>query len=222
MKPLLMLFCLLFVFGSSVATAAVSPARLAFEPSAVVGSGFAAGRQVVLYGCANPPQPYFRRLLSYLNVVTADANGTFRWEAPEPISLNSVWFAIGSIPNDEAIAIPGTSAPPISTLTAPHLLVGRDAGDDALAINEDMDDVVIVRPNDTVWIGTAIRHGSSDVNRGLPGAMNFSTKTLNAKAALNRSGNSANAALNHLNPSDIVILINPISLRFYMGRLSIN
>src|SRR4051794_20741079 len=154
MKPLMIFLCLSFVLGSSIATAGITQARLTFEPHAIIGSGFTPAGQVVLYGCANPPQPYYRRLLSFLNVVTVDAAGSLRWEVQEAISPNSVWFVVGSSPNDEVVAVPGRTTPPEGGLAAPRLLVGRDAGNDALAIDEYMDDIVIVRPNDTVWAGT--------------------------------------------------------------------
>jgi hypothetical protein len=222
MKLLGLLLSAFVLFGATGLLAADNPARVIFEANAVVGSGFNAGKQVVLYGCANPPQPYSRRLLSYLEVLTADANGRFRWEAPEPISQYSVWFAIGSIPADEVVAIPGRDASPISTLTPPRLLVGKDAGNDALAIADEMDDILVVRPDNTVWFGTAIRHGSADINRGLPGMMSFSIKTMKLKEAGNGSGNVPKPALSRLNPSDVVILVNPFSLRFFFGRLFAN
>ncbi|HSY50863.1 MAG TPA: hypothetical protein VLC46_18815 [Thermoanaerobaculia bacterium] len=222
MKPVTALLCGFVLLGTVTLTAAVTPARLSFETSAVVGSGFTPGRQVVLFGSAYPPQPYSRRLLSYLKVFTADKQGSFRWEAPEPIAQRSVWFAIGSVPADQVVAVPGNAAPPKASLPPPVLLVGRDAGADALSISEYMTDVLVVRPDDTVWFGAAIRHGTSDLNRGLPGVNNFSTRTLMAKGAANGAGNGPAPTLDHLTPSDVVVVVDPVSLRFYAGRLSVN
>jgi hypothetical protein len=222
MKLRSILLCVLFLIVPTLLAAAGTPALLTFEESTVVGSGFNPGKQVVLYGCSNAPQPYSRRMRSYLNVVTADTHGAFRWQAPEPISEYSVWFAIGSVPSDEIVAVPGRSVPPVASLPAPHLLAGRDAGDDALEIAGEMNDVVIVRPNGTVFVGTAIRHGTADLNRGLPGLTTFSAKTLTPKSTDNGASNLPIQALKQLNPSDLVVIVDPVSLRFFAGRLSAN
>lgn len=219
MKKRSILLCAFLIAVPALLAAAETSARLTFEKSAVAGSGFTPGKQVVLYSCSNAPQPYSRRMRAYLNVVTADSNGAFRWQAPETISEYSVWFAIGSVPSDEVVAVPGRSAPPAASLPAPHLLAGRDAGDDALAIVGEMNDVVIVRPNGTVWVGTAIRHGSTDLNRGVPGLTNFSLKTLTPKSADNRPGDPPGQALKQLNLADFIVIVDPVSLRFFAGRL---
>ena len=51
---------------------------------------------------------------------------------------------------------------------------------------------------------------------------NFSTKTLKAKESSNHAGNVPKPTLSRLNPSDVVVLVNPFSLRFFIGRLSAN
>ena len=220
MKSLLLFLCGSMLFGAAL-SADVQPGRLSFETSAVVGSGFAPRKQVVLFACSSPPQPYARRMLSYLQIITADNQGGFRWEAPEPIAHNSVWFAIGSGSADPVVAVPGDDAPPRATLAAPSLLAGRETGGDALSIDAYMTDVLVVRPNDSVWFGTAIRHGASDLNRGLPGLNSFSIKGLKAHGTSNEQ-NAPATSLDHLTPSDVVVIVDPLSLRFYDGRLSAN
>ncbi|HXH41022.1 MAG TPA: hypothetical protein VNN08_20510 [Thermoanaerobaculia bacterium] len=222
MKSLLMFLCALLLLDTVALNAAVNPAQLSFEASAIVGSGFTPGRQVVLFGCANPPQAYSGRLLSYLNVVSADAKGAFRWEASEPIAQYSVWFAIGSVPADQVVAVPGKAAPPKASLPPPGLLVGQGAAGDALSIAEYMTDVLVVRPDGSVWSGTAIRHGSNDLNRGLPGVNNFLIKALRAKGVPNAPPSLPAPTLDHLTPADVVVIVEPVSLRYYTGKLSVN
>jgi hypothetical protein len=217
-KPLWQFFCVLSLLGATSLSAGVNAAVLSFETSAVVGSGFTPGRQVVLFGEANPPQPFTRRLKSYLQVITADGSGGFRWEAPEPIASNSVWFAIGSVPGDQVAAVPWSASPPQASLPAPVLLVGRDTGNDAISISAYMADIVVIRPDGTVWLTTSIRHGSADLNRGLPGKSNLPVRSLHAMAAAKTPA----PALTRLTPADTVVVVEPVSFHFYIGRLTVN
>ena len=218
MKSAWQFLCLISLLAATSLSAGVNAAQLSFETSAVVGSGFTPGRQVVLFGEANPPQPFTRRLLSYLQVLTADSNGGFRWEAPEPIAQNSVWFAIGSVPADQVAATPWSASSPKASLPPPGLLVGRDAGNDALSISSYMADVLVIRPDDTVWLTTSIRHGSADLNRGLPGKANLPARALKAMGTVK----TPTPALTRLTPADTVVIVEPVSLHFYIGRLSVN
>ena len=203
MKSLWQFFCVLCLLGVTNVSAGLNSAHLSFEASAVVGSGFTPGRQVVLFGEANPPQPFTRRLLSYLKVMTADNDGSFRWEAPEPIAPNSVWFAIGSVPADQVAAVPWSASSPTASLPPPTLLVGRDAGNDALSINAYMADILVIRADGTVWLTTSIRHGSADLNRGLPGKANLPVTALQSMAAVKTD----TPALTRLTSADIVVVV---------------
>jgi len=190
--------------------AQAGPAIVANSTS-ITGSGFTPGHEVVIYGAANIPQPYYGRLLDYLQVVTIDGNGAFRWTPAEAIAANSVWFAVDLSSTDYVAAYPSSSAAPFARIAAPIVRVTKDLQNDALSTDEYTVRLVLIRANDAIWTGSPIRHGPSDLNRGKPGAMDVDLSRLT-------SVRGSKHLPGHLVPSDFVIMIDPISLRFYAGR----
>src|SRR5947209_1592080 len=73
--------------------AQISP-TITVNSASVVGSGFTPGHDIVIFGAANIAQPFYERLTDYLQAVTVDGSGGFRWTAGEAISPRSVWFAV--------------------------------------------------------------------------------------------------------------------------------
>jgi|GEM_PF-5907182 len=184
---------------------------IAVDSTSINGSGFKPGHDVVIFGAANIPQPYYARLVDYLQIVTVDASGTFRWAPSEAITPRSVWFAIDVSSAEYAVAYPGASNLPVATLAAPSVRALNDAQSDVLSTDEYTVKVLLVRGNDAVWTGSPMRHGSSDLNRGKPGATDIDLSLLR--------GIRGNKHLpGHLVPSDFIVMIDPVSLRFYAGR----
>jgi hypothetical protein len=212
MKTLLSILCALHLLNSASLYAAAGTPRLSFDTTAVLGAGFTPSGQVVVFGYSNQPQPYTRRLMNFWKVVTADSGGAFRWETPEPVANHSVWFAVGSSSRDLVVGVPGDGDVSNLTLAAPTLLAGQDSGGDALSVSEYMAEVVVVRPNDTAWRGTAIRHGTGDLSRGQSGAHKVSLASLTTVGSTTR-------VLNRITPADVVVIVEPVSLRFWAGRL---
>jgi hypothetical protein len=186
---------------------------ITIDSTSIIGSGFTPGREVVIFGAANLPQPYYARLVDYLQVVTLDASGTFRWTPSEGIPPRSVWFAVDLSSTGYAVAYPGSNILALPGVAAPVISAVKDLQSDALSTDEYTVKVLLVRPNDDVWTGSPMRHGSSDVNRGKPGTMDIDVTQL-------RSVRGNKHVPGHLVPADLVILIEPISLRFYAGRLA--
>ena len=195
-----------------VHAAQVTP-TIAVDAASIVGSAFAPGHEVVIFGAANVPQPYYARLVDYLQVVTVDASGTFRWTPGEAISPRSIWFAVDLSSAEYCAAYPAAGNPPVSSLPAPSVHASRDAQNDVLSTDEYTVKMLLVHANDAVWTGSPMRHGSSDLNQGNPGSMDIDLSQLR-----NVRGNKHFAG--HLVPSDFVVLIDPVSLRFYAGRPS--
>src|SRR5258708_6477121 len=94
MTRLFRLLAFSFVFSVVPVHAAQLTPTIAVGATSIVGSGFTPGHDVVIFGVANIPQPYYARLVDYLQIVTVDASGTFRWAPSEAITPRSVWFAI--------------------------------------------------------------------------------------------------------------------------------
>lgn len=197
------------------------PAVWAATPSATVGtvdisgSGFSRGGQVAVFGIANPPQPYSRRLATFEQIVTADADGAFRWEPPEAPPQASVWFAVDLRSGDYAVGARGGTAPPAAALPAVTLLAGRDAGGDALTMAHYFTNVFLVRPNDGIWRAMAVRNGSDDLNR--------SSATRDAHFAVRglHAADKSSRAVGAVTPADVVIAVDPVSLEFWIGRPSV-
>jgi hypothetical protein len=202
-------FCILLAV-LPVHAAPIGPS-ITVDSKSIIGTGFTPGREVVIFGAANVPQPYYARLVDYLQILTVDAAGTIRWTPSEGVPPRSVWFAVDLSSTGYTVAYPGSGSVPVPGLAAPVISAVKDLQSDALSIDEYTVKVLLVRSNDDVWTGSPIRHGSSDVNRGKPGTMDIDVTQL-------RSVRGNKHLPGHLVPSDLVIMIEPISLRFYVGR----
>ena len=204
-------FAFAFLLSVVPAYAAKISPTIAVDTTSIRGSGFTPGHDVVIFGAANIPQPFYARLVDYLQVVTVDGAGAFRWTPSEAISPRSVWFAVDLSSAEYVAAYPDTSDSPLAGMTTPVVRATKDPQIDALSLDEYTVKVLLVRPNDAVWTGRAMRHGLSDLNRGKPGAMDIDLAQL-------RSVRGNKHLPGHLVPSDLVIIIEPTSLRFYAGR----
>ncbi len=200
-----------FLLGVLPVHAAQVGPSITVDSTSITGSGFRPGREVVIFGAANILQPYFARLVDYLQVVTVDDGGSFRWTPNETISPRSIWFAVDLFSAEYVSAYPNASGAPLARVAAPAVRAAKNPLSDVLSIDEYTVKVLLVRPNEAVWTGSPIRHGSSDLNRGKPGAMDIDLSQL-------RSVRGNNRLSGHLGPSDLVIMIEPVSLRFYAGR----
>jgi hypothetical protein len=215
MKISLNVFFLSLLLSVVPLHAAPTAPAIVVDSTSVVGSGFKSGHEVVIFGAANVPQPFYARLVDYLQVVTVDNSGTFRWEAAEAISPRSVWFAVDLSSTEYAVAYPGGGGSPLARMAIPAVRASNDPQGDALSIDEYTVKVLLVRPDDAVWTGSPMRHGPSDLNRGKPGGMQLDLSQL-------RSVRGNKHLPGHLVPADFVIMIEPVSLRFYAGRPSAN
>jgi hypothetical protein len=207
------LFAFSFLLGALSVHATQSSVAITVDGTSILGSGFTPGHQVVIFGAANVAQPYYARLADYLQVVAVDGSGGFRWDPSEAIPARSIWFAVDLSSTEYAVAYPGTSDLPLGSITAPAVRAAKEPQSDALSTDEYTVKVLLVRPNDDVWTGSPIRHGSSDLNRGKPGTMDIDVTQL-------RSVRGNKHLPGHLVSADLVIMIEPISLRFYAGRPS--
>jgi hypothetical protein len=209
MKRLNLLAVLLFL-AVPVHAAQAGPA-IAASLTSITGSGFTPGHEVVIFGAANVAQPYYSRLVDYLQVVIADAGGAFQWTPADAISPHSIWFAVDLSSTEYAAAYPNASAAPAATIAAPIVRAEKDLQNDALSTDEYTVRLLLVRANDAVWTGSPMRHAPSDLNRGKPGALDIDLSQL-------KSVRGSKHLPGHLVPSDFVVMIDPISLRFYAGR----
>jgi hypothetical protein len=207
-------FALLYLLSVASAFGANTRPNIVVDSTSVIGSGFANGHHVAIFGAANVPQPFGGRLIDYMQIVVADSTGNFRWTANEEISRRSVWFAVDVSTAEYAVGSPGSDLP-LAALSPPAVRPGRDPMNDALAIIPQMVNVLVVRPNDSVWTSAPIRHGSSDLNGGKPGSMQADLSQLR-----HIHGNVHGAG--HLLPADLVIMIDPVSLVYYAGHPNAN
>lgn len=209
MKRRWALCAFLFLLVPSVGAAQSKPA-IAVDATSISGTGFNRRREVVIFGDANIPLPFAGRLRSYFQVVTTDDSGGFRWEPAGAVPARSIWFAVDVASSDFAVAKPGSTQMLQAELTKPDVLDGIDGATDALSLSEYQLDVLLVRANDAVWIGSVMRHSSADLNRAKPGTLRFDPSAMTSV----RGGKHTPG---HLLPSDLVIVIEPVSLRFYAG-----
>jgi hypothetical protein len=78
------LLCVVPAYGAKI-----NP-TIMVDTTSIRGSGFTPGREVVIFGAANIPQQFYARLVDYLQVVTVDGAGAFRWTPSEAISIHSM------------------------------------------------------------------------------------------------------------------------------------
>jgi hypothetical protein len=209
MKRFTLLAVLLFLVVP--AHAAQAGPAISANSTSIIGSGFTPGHEVIIFGAANVAQPYYSQLADYLQAVTVDAGGAFQWTPAEAISPHSIWFAVDLSSTEYAAAYPNASVAPAARIAAPIVRADKDLQNDALSTDEYTVRLLLVRANDAVWIGSPMRHGPADLNRGKPGALDVDLSQLkNVRGSKHLTG--------HLVPSDFVVMIDPISLRFYAGR----
>ena len=213
MKSILRIASLLSVFTLVTPLLQGAPASpvIAFDATRVTASGFHAGREVILFGVATAPGPYFLRLLQYTQTLIASADGSAFYEISTGVPERSIWFAVDSQTREYVIAAPGR----ISTrarLAPPATLAVRNGAADAINIESGLADILLVRPGMGVWSGSCGRNSRKDINRGKIGAMQLA---LDQMTATSKTTGPPTLIL----PSDLVIVVDAETLSYYAGSI---
>lgn len=205
-------FFLLCCLGFTVAahTAQTAPS-IVVDASGVSGAGFREGHEIAIFGAGMVPKPYQIRLTSSLQFVTADAAGGFRWQSLEPISEQTIWFAVDTASLDYVAGSLDPAALSLARLAAPSLTSSAKPDSDALNLGESYAHIVVVRPNGAVWMASPTRNGNADLNRFKPGKLRFDLTNLKTIRGVGQTPG-------RILPADFVLLVDPVSLRYYAGR----
>jgi hypothetical protein len=183
---------------------------ISIDGQRVTATGFHPGRTVVLFGVGTAPGPYFSRFLSYTETRVADANGSVTYEIVDGVPKRSVWFAIDAQTRDYVVLEPNGVSTSRRTLQRPVAKRGADAGNDAIAIDSNLADILIVRAGNAVWAGSCGRNSTRDLNAGKPGSMHLS---LGNVKAIEKGGGPPASIL----PSDLVVVVDSQTLSYYAG-----
>ena len=191
--------------------APASPA-ITFESNRVIANGFHAGREVILFGVATAPGPYFLRELQYTQTLTADANGSVSYQIDDGVPRRSVWFAVDSQTRDYAVAAPaGSATRPL--LARPAALAGVQGATALLSIDAELADVLIVRPGVGGWTGSCGKNSRKDGNRGKSGAMQLPLDQITSPS---KTKGHPDVIL----PSDLIIIVDGETLLYYAGNIA--
>ena len=213
MKALARLLILTFVLLIAISGLRAAPASpaISFDSTHVVATGFHSGRDVIIFGVATAPGPYFSRMLRFTDTLVADAAGAARYEVADGVPDHSIWFAIDAQTRDYAVAAPhGTPLRP--TLNTPSALPGLDAGKDAIAVDRRLEDLLIVRPGGGVWTGSCGRNSPKDLNRGKGGGMQVPVAQMTAAP---KTVGRSSVVLR----SDLVVVVDSETLEYFVGSV---
>jgi hypothetical protein len=203
----LFLICALLLCVTSAA--ATDPLAIAFSQKEVTASGFTPKAPVVFFSVANQTGQFYATLVRREKVVTADSSGTAVYKLDEDLPRRSVWFAINLRTGEFAVAAPPTF-PLRPTLPQPTLARDSATGLDLVDLSADYAEILVVQPGMGAWTDSVAKGSLKDLNRT---GLSLRT-TPSSFLAVDKS----NTHPDHLTPADLLIIVDPHSLRFFAGR----
>ena len=202
---------ILLVIMFSVAGAgapANAPLAISFSVAGVNVTGATPNAPILIFSVANEPTGYSNILTRTESIVTTDASGTAQVSVAPHLPRRSIWFAVNARSGEFAVAAP-PGFPLLQTFPVPSVLT-RDKDTDLIALDTDFADMVVLRPGAGAWVDSLAKGGSKDNNK--------TSGLLHAQPRTFRSIDKASPPPEHVTPADVVIVVDPHTLRYYIGR----
>src|SRR6266849_944085 len=203
----LLLPLLLNSLVATTSVAAPSQLSISLSTATVRIDGATPGTSLLLFSVANEPAGYYNAVVRREELITADRSGAAEVQLQEPLPRRSVWFAVNVRTGEYAVATP-SRFPRLATLVAPHAL--PDAmGIERLAIVRDYVEVAVIRPGTGVWVDSLSKGGPKDTNKG--------GGPLHATISSFKSLDKSTRGPDHLTPADLLIIVDPHTLQYYVA-----
>lgn len=187
---------------------------LAFEPTAVVASGVTPKGKVVWFGVARELADYAATVVRRDQVLEdEDGDGKVRLEIGKPLPVHSVWIAVDLASGAWTAAVPeGSSA---AELPQPGRNPDRgEAGrPEWVEVNRRYLEIAVVRPSLGAWALTLGDGGGNDGDGATDGS-------ITASLARMRSLEGSPAAPDRFSPRDVVAVVDPNRLQYYVETLA--
>lgn len=198
----------------------VWPSLLAADPSieieegALAVSGITPKGEVVWFGVARETSEYSATVVRRdLVLADEDGDGKVRLELGRPVPVFSVWIAVDLATGAWAAAAPeGSTAAEVPATHRPRGR-GEPGRPDWVEIQRDYVEVAVIRPGEGAW-GLTLGDGGQDDGDGAPDGR------LTASLARMRGLGHSPAAPERFSPRDVVAVIDPNRMEFYVETLA--
>jgi len=184
------------------------PIAITVDPSAVTLQGATPGAHVVVFGVAREPHESYSEIRRWTEVLEDDDHdGVVRLSSV--ISSKSIWIAV-ELESGRYVA--GTGAEyPRREIAAGDVFKRNNAGQLSKFENaRGQVEMLIVRPGKGAWRAGASKDSSLDENKGTPSALKLDISSFTAVTGLD------SIALPHLKRDDVVAMIDPNRMEFYV------
>lgn len=190
-----------------------APISMTFGQSSISIAGVPPGHDVLVFSIAREQRSYWVDVVQRQNFLSGPlTSGARSWELGQPVPGQSVWCAIDLSNADYAVGSPGGFNP--GRIEPAPLFVKR-AGAGALeALQHDRADAVIIlaHPGSGAWIARSVDGGVTDAEpRNGHAALRFD--------AMRPASKAGPPPPRDLSPNDIIILIDPLYLEVWSGRV---
>jgi hypothetical protein len=200
----------LFVLCSSVAALPLLGAQptMTISSTRITIDGLPRGATIALMGAGRKPAYYMNEVVSRREVlVDSDRDGTVMLDVPDGIAARSLWIAVNVADGHALIGTPtGFVGRELPDNTRGHAV---DVLNDGADIGKQHADVMVVRPGKGAWAKPWREFGSAPA---APGRMRIQVRAL-----LPMSTDFGDAP-EDLRPSDVMVVIDPESLRYRIVR----
>lgn len=168
------------------------------------------GAEVVIAGFYQDAKGYHSALGHiYRKIADEDSDRILSFDFGRAIPPRSVWFVIDSLSGDVAYATPSGYEPRVRELPAGTL---RRDDDDVLELSRRSVRILLLRPGRGVWQAAVEQGGLRDEDGANDGRIRISLRNL-------KSFNDAPAAPQTLAPSDVLVIVDPYTLEFFVTRI---
>ncbi len=203
----------LLVPGALLAQTAPAPS-LTFEPAAVVASGVTPKGKVVWFSVAREIADFAATVVRRDQVVEdEDGDGKVRLEIGTPVPLQSVWLAVDLASGAFAVAVPEGSLAAELPLAARNRDRGGAGKPAWVEVQRQYLELAVVRPGLGAWALTVGDGGGADEDGAADGS-------ITAALARMRSLGSSPAAPGLFSPRDVVAVVDPNRMQFYVETLA--
>lgn len=163
---------------------------ITFDGADVVASGFNSGDTVHWFGLSKSSIGATIQMMRWFDTQTADGGGESRFDTGDEMPWASVWVAVDGATGDFTVAAPDEFPIRHEPMPASGL---RTAGSsiDGLELGMFWGSVMVVRPGDSAWVGTASDGAQTDEDGLADGIVELSIDAL--EAAHRDAGQAASA-----------------------------